>query len=84
MLQLVVLWQLLKKLRPESNRYIFHQCAFVCLFEDKKVDVEGIGNIKFDIAYGGAYYAFVHHKELKLGIEMKMTNHSKFIKLWET
>lgn len=45
---------------------------------DQDVDVEGIGNIKFDIAYGGAYYAFVHIEQL--GIEMKMTNHSKFIK----
>ena len=29
------------------------------LLRDKVVQVEGIGNVKFDVAYGGAFYAFV-------------------------
>lgn len=45
---------------------------------NKQVDVEEIGNIKFDIAFGGAYYAFVDIEQL--GIDMKATNHSEFIK----
>lgn len=28
-------------------------------YRDKTVEVEGIGTVKFDVAFGGAYYAFV-------------------------
>lgn len=44
---------------------------------NKEVEVEELGNIKFDIAYGGAYYAFVDVEQLN--IEMKISNHSKLI-----
>lgn len=44
----------------------------------QEVEVEGIGMIKFDIAYGGAFYAFVDIEQL--GIEMEVTNHAKLIK----
>ncbi len=45
--------------------------------KDQEIDVKGIGNIKFDIAYGGAYYAFIDIEQL--GIDMKVSNHSKLI-----
>lgn len=51
--------------------------SYVYLSE-QEVEVEGIGMIKFDIAYGGAYYAFVDIEQL--GLEMKVTNHAKLIK----
>jgi proline racemase len=39
--------------------------SFVYL-RDKDVDVHGIGRVRFDIAYGGAFYAFVNAEEVGL------------------
>ncbi|NML22541.1 proline racemase family protein [Pseudoflavitalea sp. G-6-1-2] len=36
---------------------------------DQEVTVPGIGNVKFDVAYGGAFYAFVDADSLHLGLE---------------
>jgi len=33
---------------------------------DQQVDVDGIGRVQFDIAYGGAFYAFVNAEEVGL------------------
>ena len=33
---------------------------------DRQVDVDGIGRLRFDIAYGGAFYAFVSAEEVGL------------------
>jgi trans-L-3-hydroxyproline dehydratase len=33
---------------------------------DQNVDVDGIGSVRFDVAYGGAFYAFVNAEELEL------------------
>ena len=35
---------------------------------DSHVDVEGIGRVQFDIAYGGAFYAFVKAEEVGLSL----------------
>jgi len=40
---------------------------------DLTVDVEGLGTINYDLAYGGAFYAFVNADELKL--ELTPDNH---------
>jgi len=42
--------------------------SFVLLL-DKKVDVPGIGKIRFDVAFGGAFYAFVEAKQLGFSLE---------------
>jgi len=34
--------------------------------QDQQVDVPGLGKVNFDIAYGGAFYAFVEADDLKL------------------
>ncbi len=39
------------------------------LYKNETIEVEGIGTVKFDIAYGGAYYAFVDADELGIGME---------------
>ncbi len=39
------------------------------LMRNKTVKVAGIGNVKFDVAYGGAFYAYVNADDL----EIKMT-----------
>jgi len=44
---------------------------------DKEVEVEGIGNVKFDVAYGGAFYAFCKAEELDLVLDR--SNYSKLI-----
>lgn len=36
------------------------------LYRDKTVDVPGIGKVSFDVAYGGAFYAFVEAQPLGL------------------
>ena len=37
--------------------------------KDQTIDVPGIGNIHFDIAYGGAFYVFCKAEELNLKLE---------------
>ncbi|HEX7773834.1 MAG TPA: proline racemase family protein, partial [Pyrinomonadaceae bacterium] len=47
--------------------------SFVYL-HDQRVDVPGIGSVSFDVAYGGAFYAFVSAKELGLRLEPDQAN----------
>jgi len=44
------------------------------LLRDEYVEVEGIGRVKFDVAYGGAFYAFVDADELGIGMQAKDYN----------
>ena len=41
---------------------------------DQHVDVQGIGRVAFDIAYGGAFYAFVKAEELGLTLAPEQSN----------
>ncbi len=41
---------------------------------DQEVEVDGIGKVKFDVAYGGAFYAFVDADVLGIGMEDKDYN----------
>ncbi|NOX48638.1 MAG: proline racemase family protein [Chlorobi bacterium] len=45
--------------------------------KDGEVDVPGIGKVKFDIAYGGAFYAFCEAE--KLGLKMDGSDYNKLI-----
>jgi proline racemase len=38
---------------------------------DQSVDIPGIGNIRYDIAFGGAFYVFCNAGNLNLGLEPK-------------
>lgn len=44
---------------------------------DQAVDVPGIGRVKFDVAYGGAFYAFVEAEPL--GLKMDATDYNRLI-----
>ena len=44
---------------------------------DQRVDVDGVGRVRFDIAYGGAFYAFVSAKDL--GLELVSENLNRMI-----
>jgi trans-L-3-hydroxyproline dehydratase len=47
--------------------------SFVYL-RDQRIDVPGIGSVSFDVAYGGAFYAFVSAQELGLRLEPDQAN----------
>ncbi len=44
------------------------------LLRDQELEVDGIGKVKFDVAYGGAFYAFVDADELGICMEEKDYN----------
>ena len=39
--------------------------------QDQKVNVEGIGVVRYDVAFGGAFYAYVRAEEIGIGLEAK-------------
>ena len=39
--------------------------------QDQKVHVEGIGVVRYDVAFGGAFYAYVRAEEIGIGLEAK-------------
>ncbi len=47
------------------------------LYKDKTVEVPGIGEVKFDVAYGGAFYAFVDADAL--GLRMDECDYNRLI-----
>ncbi|HKP82452.1 MAG TPA: proline racemase family protein [Pyrinomonadaceae bacterium] len=47
--------------------------SFVYL-RDQRVDVPGVGSVNFDVAYGGAFYAFVNAQKLGLLLEPSQAN----------
>ncbi len=46
-------------------------------FKDKTVEVDGIGTVKFDVAFGGAYYAFV--EAASVGLKMTPDYYNRLI-----
>ncbi len=55
----------------------FQNVPSFLLYRDEKIDVPGIGTVNFDVAFGGAFYAFVDADEL--GLEMTPENVNKLI-----
>lgn len=47
------------------------------LYRDETIEVEGIGTVKFDVSYGGAFYAFVDADAL--GIPMTAEHYNQLI-----
>lgn len=55
--------------RVEKGRVksvFFRNVPSFALYLDEEVEVEGIGKVKYDVAFGGAFYAFVNAEELGL------------------
>ena len=44
----------------------FHNVPSFVLVQDETVDVPNLGSVRYDIAFGGAFYAFVQAKEVGL------------------
>jgi len=62
----------------EVESVYFHNVPSFVLTTDLEFEVVGIGKVNFDIAFGGAFYAFVNADEL--GIGMKEKNFRELIK----
>ena len=49
------------------RRVRFHNVASFVLALDQKVDVIGLGSVPYDLAFGGAFYAYVQAEDVGLG-----------------
>ena len=66
--------------RDENNKVkkvSFLNVPSYLYLRDKSVFVQGIGDVKFDVAFGGAFYAFVDAK--KLNLPLNAENYNKII-----
>ncbi|MCL3780087.1 proline racemase [Prolixibacteraceae bacterium JC049] len=52
----------------------FENVPSFVLYANQKVNVDGIGEVTFDVAYGGAFYAFVDAQSIGIGLEAKNYN----------
>ena len=59
------------------NPYIFHNVPSFVYLLNQTVDVPFLGEINFDIAFGGAFYAYV--KADQLGLTMAETEFGEMI-----
>lgn len=55
----------------------FENVPSFVLYTNKMVNVEGIGQVTFDVAYGGAFYAFVDAESI--GISLQPENYNQLI-----
>ena len=65
--------------KAEIKNGLVTKCSFInvpsfVLYLNKEADVPGIGKIRFDVAYGGAFYAFCDAAELGLEVTEKKYN----------
>jgi len=60
-------------------RSSFHNVPSFVLLQDKTVDVPEFGTVRFDVAYGGTFYAFVDADEI--GLELLPRNITRIIDL---
>ncbi len=55
----------------KAIRTSFKNVPSFVLAADQEIEVDEIGMVKFDIAYGGAFYAFVDAESIGIGLETK-------------
>ena len=61
----------------KANNIKFQNVPSFLYIRDQQISVKGIGTVNFDIAYGGAFYAFVKAEEL--GLTMLPKDFNKLI-----
>ncbi len=57
--------------RRENGRVVevsFHNVPSFVYALDQHVEVPGFGRVRYDVAFGGAFYAFCHAEELSVGL----------------
>ncbi len=59
------------------TRSYFKNVPSFVLLRDETVNVPGIGTVRFDVAYGGAFYAFCDAEPL--GLKLDSSNYSRLI-----
>ncbi len=59
------------------SRVAFRNVAAFVSLRDAQVEVPGIGHVRFDVAYGGAFYAIVEAQPL--GLELVAADHHRLI-----
>lgn len=59
-----------KRINGKFDSVSFRNVPSFVLMKDQEIKVEGIGIVKFDIAYGGAFYAFVDADKIGLGLQV--------------
>lgn len=63
-----------------SIRYVtFRNVPSFVLYRDQQVQVPGVGRVKYDVAFGGAFYAIVDAE--KLGLTLDASEYAKLIDL---
>jgi len=62
----------------ELNNVSFHCVPSFAMALNKNVNVPNLGNIPFDIAYGGAFYAYV--KAAEIGLSLEAENYQEIIR----
>ena len=55
----------------------FHCVPSFVLALDQEIEVPGLGKIRYDLAYGGAFYAYVDARQI--GLDLIPQNYSKLI-----
>ena len=66
------------RIENDSVRSVyFHNVPSFVLALDEEVEVPGIGNLRYDIAFGGAFYAYVDAKDA--GVECNPHNYRELI-----
>jgi len=66
------------KIKDEKIESVyFHNVPSFLYLRDAEIDVKEIGKVKFDISFGGAFYAYVNADELN--ISMKSDNFNQLI-----
>lgn len=63
--------------RDRVKKVAFRNVPSFVYLMDQQVDVEGIGRLRFDIAYGGAFYAFCRAEDLN--VKLDGTQYNKLI-----
>ena len=69
--------RILARARVEDGKVVetsFQNVPSFLYLREQKVEVPGIGLVEFDVAYGGAFYAFVSAEEVGLTLEPEYFN----------
>lgn len=72
--------QIISHARIENGKVksvYFHNVPSFLYLKDAEIEVDGVGKVKFDISYGGAFYAYVNADDLN--ISMKSENFNELI-----
>ncbi|MBK9053678.1 MAG: proline racemase family protein [Chloroflexi bacterium] len=56
--------------RGRVTNVFFHNVPSYVFALDQVVDVPGVGQVRYDVAFGGAYYAFVRAEEVGVGLDV--------------